>query len=131
MELTNNMAIILKNATTSSLKKSARSTDIFSTDIPGVNLYVPGSIVPIICKDGCPMYGKIKSVSLTETTTTVGFEAVDVSSDIADATYKLYQMLGGKSIVGSYQSKSGGKGRYSLGDLPRETRNFFGFDDED
>ena len=98
--------IVLKNAKESTV--IANIGDNMNTDIDGVVLFEPGSLVPVVLENvgkvGC--YGKILSVTITELKTHVVFECVEVSDDVADAAYSIYLMTSGNSVVGSYRSKS-------------------------
>lgn len=122
--------IPLKNSTSADIKKKIGK--YLEADIPGMSLFFPGDTAPVICPDGCPCYGKIISVTLTENSTTVKFIAIKVSDVIAKGAYDLYKIESGNSIIGSYQSSRTTRTRINDNSVrPSSLLGFGAYDDDD
>ena len=122
--------IPLKNSTSASITKMIGRN--LEADIPGMSLFFPGDTVPVICPDGCPCYGKITSVTLTENSTAVQFIPVKVSDAIATGAYDLYKIESGNSVIGSYQSSRTTRTRINDNSVrPSSLLGFGAYDDDD
>lgn len=104
--------IELAKSPASAVKSQAGKKGVSS--LPGLQLFIPGERLPIICtnENACAAYGVVVSCTLTKEATTLEYEIVSASNEDLEAGYRTWQIVTGNSAIGDFVKKDREGKRY-------------------